>query len=126
MRAQTHQIGGVRPTTFAIPAGFADDTTHVRPDVGPHTVSVDEYLGQHNAEANTLRTLRSRLRYATEVPRWTARAGFGLPYGLSQPISDGRGSHAPVALVVPLLHEGGPSSSCHAMLILLAFVVSAE
>ena len=76
MRAQTHQIGGVRPTTFAIPAGFADDTTHVRPDVGPHTVSVDEYLGQHNAEANTLRTLRSRLRYATEGPALDGAGGF--------------------------------------------------
>jgi integrase len=30
---------------------------------------VDEYLGQHNAQANTLRTLEARLRYATEGPR---------------------------------------------------------
>ena len=74
------------------------------------------------------RSARCGLGFGTRlrVPRWTARAGFGLPYGLSQPISDGRGSHAPVALVVPLLHEVGPSRSCHAMLILLAFVVWAE
>jgi integrase len=30
---------------------------------------VAEYLGQHNAEANTIRTLRARLRYATEGPK---------------------------------------------------------
>jgi hypothetical protein len=35
---------------------------------------VDEFLAQHNAEANTLRTLRERLRYATEGP---ARDGLG-------------------------------------------------
>jgi hypothetical protein len=29
---------------------------------------VCEYLGQHNAEANTIRTLTARLRYATEGP----------------------------------------------------------
>lgn len=29
---------------------------------------VEEFLGQHTAEANTLRTLRDRLRYATEGP----------------------------------------------------------
>jgi integrase len=31
------------------------------------TELVDEYLGQHTAEANTLRTLRHRLRYATDT-----------------------------------------------------------
>jgi cation:H+ antiporter len=36
----------------------------------------DEYLGQHNAEANTLRTLRSRLRYATEGPALDGAGGF--------------------------------------------------
>ena len=29
---------------------------------------VDEYLAQHNAEANTIRTLKARLRYATDGP----------------------------------------------------------
>jgi integrase len=37
---------------------------------------VDEFLGQHNAEDNTLRTLRERLRYATEGPELDGRGGF--------------------------------------------------
>lgn len=38
---------------------------------------VTEYLGQHNAEANTLRTLAARLRYATEGPALDGKGGFG-------------------------------------------------
>ena len=30
---------------------------------------VDEYVEQHSTEANTIRTLKARLRYAAEVPR---------------------------------------------------------
>jgi integrase len=37
---------------------------------------VDEYLGQHNAEANTLRTLTARLRYATEGPKLDGQGGW--------------------------------------------------
>ena len=37
---------------------------------------VDEYLGQHNAEANTLRNLKARLRYATEGPRLDGQGGW--------------------------------------------------
>ena len=37
---------------------------------------VDEYLAQHNAEANTLRTLRARLRYGTEGPALDGTGGF--------------------------------------------------
>ena len=35
----------------------------------------DEYLGQHNAEQNTLRTLKARLRYATEGPKLDGQGG---------------------------------------------------
>jgi integrase len=38
---------------------------------------VDEYVGQHAAEANTLRTLKERLRYATEGPKLDGQGGFG-------------------------------------------------
>jgi integrase len=38
---------------------------------------VDEYLDQHNAEGNTIRTLRARLRYATEGPGLNGEGGFG-------------------------------------------------
>jgi integrase len=38
---------------------------------------VDEYVGQHAAEANTIRTLKDRLRYATEGPRLDGQGGFG-------------------------------------------------
>jgi integrase len=38
---------------------------------------VDEYVGQHSAEANTLRTLRERLRYATDGPKRDSQGGFG-------------------------------------------------
>jgi integrase len=38
---------------------------------------VDEYLEQHSAEANTIRTLRARLRYATEGPALDGAGGFG-------------------------------------------------
>lgn len=37
---------------------------------------VDEYLGQHNAEQNTLRTLKARLRYATEGPKLDGQGGW--------------------------------------------------
>ena len=37
---------------------------------------VDEYLGQHPGEANTRRTLRARLRYATEGPKLDGQGGF--------------------------------------------------
>jgi integrase len=37
---------------------------------------VDEYLGQHNAEANTIRTLRARLRYVTEGPKLDGEGGW--------------------------------------------------
>ena len=37
---------------------------------------VAEYLGQHNAEANTLRTLQARLRYALEGPAMDGAGGF--------------------------------------------------
>ena len=37
---------------------------------------VDEYLDQHNAEANTLRTLRARLRYATDGPKLDGEHGW--------------------------------------------------
>jgi integrase len=37
---------------------------------------VDEFTDQHNAEANTLRTLRERLRYATEGPALDGKGGF--------------------------------------------------
>lgn len=37
---------------------------------------MDEYLGQHNAEANTLRTLKARLRYATEGPALDGQGGW--------------------------------------------------
>jgi integrase len=37
---------------------------------------VDEYLGQHNAEANTIRTLTARLRYATHGPSLDGVGGF--------------------------------------------------
>lgn len=39
---------------------------------------VAEYLGQHNAEANTLRTLKARLRYATEGPALDGTGGFAV------------------------------------------------
>jgi integrase len=38
---------------------------------------VEEYVEQHAAEANTLRTLRARLRYATEGPALDGSGGFG-------------------------------------------------
>jgi integrase len=38
---------------------------------------VDEYVEQHNAEANTLRTLKARLRYATQGPGLDGQGGFG-------------------------------------------------
>jgi integrase len=38
---------------------------------------VEEYVEQHSAEANTLRTLRARLRYATEGPALDGSGGFG-------------------------------------------------
>jgi integrase len=38
---------------------------------------VEEFLGQHQAEPNTIRTLRDRLRYATEGPKLDGEAGFG-------------------------------------------------
>jgi integrase len=37
---------------------------------------VAEFLGQHNAEDNTLRTLTARLRYATEGPALDGKGGF--------------------------------------------------
>ncbi len=37
---------------------------------------VDEYLGQHNAEKNTLKGLRDRLKYATEGPKLDGQGGF--------------------------------------------------
>jgi integrase len=37
---------------------------------------VAEYLGQHNAEANTIRTLRARLRYVTEGPKLDGEGGW--------------------------------------------------
>jgi integrase len=37
---------------------------------------VDEYLGQHNAEQNTIRTLTARLRYATEGPKLDGQGGW--------------------------------------------------
>ena len=47
---------------------------------------VDEFLGQHNAEANTIRTLRARLRYATEGPALNGEGGFGpLPINRRSP-----------------------------------------
>jgi integrase len=38
---------------------------------------VDEYLEQHSAEANTIRTLKARLRYAPEGPALDGVGGFG-------------------------------------------------
>jgi integrase len=38
---------------------------------------VEEYVEQHSAETNTLRTLRARLRYATEGPALDGSGGFG-------------------------------------------------
>jgi integrase len=37
---------------------------------------VDEYVAQHPGEPNTLRTLRARLRYATEGPRLDGQGGW--------------------------------------------------
>jgi integrase len=37
---------------------------------------VDEFTGQHNCEANTLRTLKARLRYATDGPTLDGVGGF--------------------------------------------------
>jgi integrase len=37
---------------------------------------VDEYTGQHNAEANTIRTLKARLRYVTEGPHLDGQGGW--------------------------------------------------
>jgi integrase len=37
----------------------------------------DEFLEQHNAEANTIRTLRDRLRYAVKGPKLDGKGGFG-------------------------------------------------
>ena len=37
---------------------------------------VDEYLEQHNAEANTIRTLKARVRYATEGPKLDGEGGW--------------------------------------------------
>jgi integrase len=37
---------------------------------------VEEYLAQHNAEGNTLRTLRERVRYATDGPALDGVGGF--------------------------------------------------
>jgi integrase len=48
-----------------------------RRDLPTLTELVEEYLSQHSAEANTLRTLRSRLRYATEGPLLDGQGGFG-------------------------------------------------
>lgn len=38
---------------------------------------VDEYVAQHSAEANTIRTLRARLRYVTEGPGLDGQGAFG-------------------------------------------------
>jgi integrase len=38
---------------------------------------VDEYVEQHNAEANTVRNLKARLKYATEGPALDGSGGFG-------------------------------------------------
>jgi integrase len=37
---------------------------------------VDEYVGQHNAEANMIRNLKARLRYATEGPKLDGQGGW--------------------------------------------------
>jgi integrase len=37
---------------------------------------VEEYVSQHSAEANTIRTLRARLRYATEGPKLDGQGGW--------------------------------------------------
>jgi hypothetical protein len=37
---------------------------------------VDEYVGQHNAEANTIRTLKARLRYTTHGPGLDGQGGW--------------------------------------------------
>jgi integrase len=37
---------------------------------------VTEYVGQHNAEANTICNLKARLRYATEGPRLDGQGGW--------------------------------------------------
>jgi integrase len=37
---------------------------------------VSEYVGQHSAEANTIRTLKARLRYATEGPKLDGQGGW--------------------------------------------------
>jgi integrase len=38
---------------------------------------VEEFVGQHPGEANTIRTLQARLRYATEGPRLDGQGGWG-------------------------------------------------
>ena len=47
-----------------------------RRDVPTLGALVDEFLAQHNAEENSLRTLRERLRYATEGPALDGRGGW--------------------------------------------------
>jgi integrase len=37
---------------------------------------VDEYVDQHSAETNTIRTLKARLRYATEGPKLDGQGGW--------------------------------------------------
>ena len=39
-------------------------------------LALNEFTDQHNAEANTLRTLKERLRYATEGPALDGKGGF--------------------------------------------------
>jgi hypothetical protein len=68
---------------------------------------VDEYVGQHNAEANTIRTLKARLRYATEGPKLDGQGGLEGPSGRP---ADGAGNRSVAAEASRTLglgdHEG--------------------
>lgn len=53
-----------------------DPITQRRQDLPTLGELVDEYVAQHPGEANTIRTLRARLRYATEGPRLNGQGGW--------------------------------------------------
>jgi hypothetical protein len=53
-----------------------DTAAHRRRQLPTLGELVTEFTGQHNAEANTIRTLKERLRYATEGPGLDGKGGF--------------------------------------------------
>ena len=67
-------LDGKLDTVSALRCG---DVAAVRRQTMPTLADlVDEYVEQHSAEANTIRTLKARLRYATEGPTLDGTGGF--------------------------------------------------